>query len=908
MSSRNTFMDPLKLLLSSILILTVTKAELVLDQDQLSNVDIENCLSVSPDERLPVDKIRPIKYTMKFIINPVLSKITGETNITITVDNPTRNISLHAYGLRVRKSSIELRNTESTESYKLLDYRYCSGPQILDMRFGKIIASGIYNITMQFTVSYSSQKGIFRYNYRKYARLSRMITTQLEPNAARRVFPCWDEPGIKAIFAISVKHPTEYNVFSNMPRIGHHSDEESDDNLLWTHFQDTLSMSASHVLIMLTDINFKYTNLYHSDTIWHQIDSEKTLKHAFLAIATAKTFWHMVTDTNTLFPKIDNILFPNNTINTMGCFGLTIYREKDFLYDASLDFPGRRNAVMKTIGHKIARQWFIGIVTPSWWTDLWLGEALATLYGYYTMDMFAEVSASMNLFVVQILQPTLRCDTDLQMKAISVHNVNNADEIDIVLYSQLYYAKGVALLRMLEYSLSREIFEQAVRKYLKTYELGSATVDNFWTILQSVYDQQNNHQNYTIKELMETWLTQKYYPVLYVDSDERNKVIRLTVVGTDDSNINNWTIPVTYTTMLYNNFYISNVTWINSSETTNISLHDYNLVIINTNQNGYYRVNYDKKSWLIIAEYLNYRDYKRIHVLNRAQILDDVYYFMMKREVPTSLFWEIIRYLQRETDYVAWYPMFNILSYMSPYWNLPGSAFIKPVMLEILDGLLKNIGYEEIIYENDMSKSLRLLGTRWACKLGHTTCLSIANVKLAEHLKNPDKHKILPWWKDWVYCTGMIAANITIWDKLLEKYVATKDLAILDYLQCSEDEHIISRYLQLLMSNQENWLLNDEKFINIYRALVRKHARKNVVLENILKRYDMIRYRFLSNIRDIDIFGDMIMNVHFDEQFDKIIRFIESQTNMLSLNMSEIYLLRETQKERSQKLMNTFIF
>lgn len=176
MSPQNTFMDPLKLLLSSILlILTVTKAEIVLDQDQLSNVDMENCLSVSPDERLPVDKIRPIKYTMKFIVNSFFTKVTGETNITIKVDNSTRDISLHAYGQRVRKSSIKLRkvNAESTESYTFLGYRYCSGPQILNLRFDKIIVSGIYNLTIQFTAPYSSQKGMVHYNYRKHAKISR---------------------------------------------------------------------------------------------------------------------------------------------------------------------------------------------------------------------------------------------------------------------------------------------------------------------------------------------------------------------------------------------------------------------------------------------------------------------------------------------------------------------------------------------------------------------------------------------------------------------------------------------------------------------------------------------------------------------------------------------------------------
>lgn len=65
----------------------------------------------------------------------------------------------------------------------------------------------------------------------------------------------------------------------------------------------------------------------------------------------------------------------------------------------------------------------------------------------------------------------------------------------------------------------------------------------------------------------------------------------------------------------------------------------------------------------------------------------------------------------------------------------------QPIALEILDGLIDNIGYLENSYESDMTKSLRLLGVRWACKLGHTNCILAANKKLVEHLDDPNEHE-----------------------------------------------------------------------------------------------------------------------------------------------------------------------
>lgn len=94
---------------------------------------------------------------------------------------------------------------------------------------------------------------------------------------------------------------------------------------------------------------------------------------------------------------------------------------------------------------------------------------------------------------------------------------------------------------------------------------------------------------------------------------------------------------------------------------------------------GYYRVNYDDIGWRRISDYLEFDDFTRIPVLNRAQLISDAYYFASKGELESAVFLDIAKYLKQETDYVAWCAMFNIFSHMSnyKYFRFPESKFIK---------------------------------------------------------------------------------------------------------------------------------------------------------------------------------------------------------------------------------------
>lgn len=92
---------------------------------------------------------------------------------------------------------------------------------------------------------------------------------------------------------------------------------------------------------------------------------------------------------------------------------------------------------------------------------------------------------------------------------------------------------------------------------------------------------------------------------------------------------------------------------------------------------GYYRVNYDHKSWYKISSFLQYDNFMQIPVLNRAQLINDVYYFTMNNDIHVQHFLNIIKYLKWEKDFIAWHPMFNILSYMSSFFEYAESTLVK---------------------------------------------------------------------------------------------------------------------------------------------------------------------------------------------------------------------------------------
>ncbi|XP_032687744.1 aminopeptidase N-like [Odontomachus brunneus] len=414
---------------------------------------------------------------------------------------------------------------------------------------------------------------------------------------------------------------------------------------------------------------------------------------------------------------------------------------------------------------------------------------------------------------------------------------------------------------------------------------------------------------------MDTWMTKRHFPELKVDCDYNG----FATLSAYNFNETNWKIPITC--LKISNFTFMNVTskilfYCIKPYDIYISKLDINdFIIVNMKYTGYYRVNYDYRNWDKICTYLNFHNYTQINVLNRAQLIDDAYYFVTNNKLQVSVFVRLIRYLRRERHYVAWYPMFNILMYMSKYFELPASEQFKSYVLEILDSLLEKIGFIENIEEDNMIKSLRLLGLKWACKFGHKSCRETATFVLT--YLNKFSSIIRPWWKEWLYCGGLMEANLQVWRQFLDKNSGNYTQEHLTYLACTENEHALLAYLEFLwklkyeelrISNHDgrDLEMSYEIIMAAYRSFVKKHARKNAVLMHILENYDNLTSTILGSMSPITVLGVTVMELYSKDNFKEIIEFVTSSQKFTKEEKRKIAFLVNQRKTQLEKISYHF--
>ncbi|XP_019888773.1 aminopeptidase N-like [Ooceraea biroi] len=179
---------------------------------------------------------------------------------------------------------------------------------------------------------------------------------------------------------------------------------------------------------------------------------------------------------------------------------------------------------------------------------------------------------------------------------------------------------------------------------------------------------ENNYPIVNVRRTEHTLEISQYQDEYHIDEHYRQKVLQ-------------W-IPTTFTTWEELDFNNMTHHWIPPKDSTkyNISVPittKNGWIILNLQQTGYYRVKYDDKSLDAITYYLRFMEYEDIHVLNRAQIIDDTYYFLKRGEITYGRFLHLIYYLREERDYVAWYPMFQMFRDISCFLPFEESAPLK---------------------------------------------------------------------------------------------------------------------------------------------------------------------------------------------------------------------------------------
>ncbi|XP_029156057.1 aminopeptidase N-like [Nylanderia fulva] len=502
-------------------------------------------------------------------------------------------------------------------------------------------------------------------------------------------------------------------------------------------------------------------------------------------------------------------------------------------------------------------------------SDFWFKKGLTTWLATYAVDQTYPDFQIINLFVVQNQHYSFNLDGYYMWPSTS--QVNSSLEIPNSI-------RAPFILRMMQHVLTDEIFQKGIRTYV--YNLSHsdfmevmrhpALIANDDIILQQTK--------------MEDWALEKYCPLIKVERNYSDSMSPTNVRIQYDDTLKIRCISVTFTTQTFPDFNNFTHHMVCTEKDLKLSLpfEENGWMIFNIQQTGYYRVNYDERNWQRISNYLNYNNYNKIHVLNRAQIIDDAFHLLIAGQLHSFVFWDIIKYLQRERDYIAWYPFFKALEYLSSTFIVLEEEIEKLTseVRQILHEILTRIEYEEIDDTDVLRNCLRQEAARWACFFGDITCKRVANNKLTQHLQDPAKYKLLPWWKEWTYCKGLMTTKSeSTWHSVFDIGVNKADIKFLEYLACPENIDVIIYYLEYKeyhLTRRGDYQFQFNSFLHI----ITKHAKNLIILKYILDYFNELKPKNVSTTAALITIINNVYSVNQTKEINKYVQKVKAEADL----------------------------
>lgn len=440
------------------------------------------CISLDAQDNAPAlrlpDTVRPVRYSASLRLVPGQNQFSGDIQIELNILKSTDTIWLNAKSLELKGGSISAGGTTLPVGFRSAPNDFLAVKTSSNLAPGRAVLDISYTGEVSRTLTdgaFQQQQGNDWYIFSKF-----------EPVTARRVFPCFDEPGFKVPWQLTINVPKALKVFSNTPA---ESEEARNDNTKTVRFQQTRPLPSYLVAFAVGPFDVVPTapigrNHRPGNII---VPRGRASEAAYAASVTPKLIGLLENYFGTPYPyeKLDQVVVPLTTAwGAMENAGLIAYG--DFLLS-----PPRQETQLRQRGqaavmeHEMSHQWFGDLVTTAWWDDIWLNEAFASwleskLLNEWKPDwnIKSDAARSINVMRADSLTTARRIRQPIEAPG----DIANA-------FDGITYGKGEAVIGMFENYVGPEAFQKAVRLYLEQHQWGNATASDLLSAIDQVSPQ-----------------------------------------------------------------------------------------------------------------------------------------------------------------------------------------------------------------------------------------------------------------------------------------------------------------------------------------------------------------------------------------------------------------------------------
>lgn len=463
------------------------KSAITLDSSTPSNPSTMSVQNLNDKFRLP-KSIKPINYNLKLFTDLVNSNYSGKVVIDFNIINQSSHIALHSHkNIKINELYVSINQLKSQQNL--------SPSWSFDEKMERINVDLPFSLNpgddVSLIISFDSNlddsmMGYYRSSYKSNDVDTYYALTQHEPTAARKSFPCLDEPILKATYEISMTHRKGTVALSNMPPTS--QSPATIDNLnsktqgslnpdewVTTTFEKTPLVSS--YLVAWANGHFKHLESSYKSPISGKIRplriyaTPDLINQAQLGLdakAQVLPLYEKIFDIEYPLPKLDTLVASDFDAGAMENWGLITGRTSVYLYDDKLSGLDAEKRVVGVQSHEVSHQWFGNVVTMADWHGLWLNEAFATLVGeIIVIDRIRPEWKVYSEFITQHLHRALDLDALKSSHPIQV-SVPDPAMINQI-FDAISYSKGGSVLRMLSNMVGEETFLKGVSNYLKKH-------------------------------------------------------------------------------------------------------------------------------------------------------------------------------------------------------------------------------------------------------------------------------------------------------------------------------------------------------------------------------------------------------------------------------------------------------